>query len=465
MTTDSSARGFWTLAFGLAGALALVAGILGVMGARRGPDLVDATLAVERAVAAGGQQLVLRGRQPLDAVTADQVSITPAADFTVESRDAQVIVRLTRPLAYATDYTVTVTGLRSRHTGIHADWTYSFTTPGYAVYSLLSRGPWAFGADDRVVRTEPGGDPVTVLATPGIEAYTVVADMVVAIAREGDLESRLVVSAGPDSELATLATPAGAAVGLLGGSPEQGLVGYTVTGEDAEGERFYDNTLFLQDMTDLAQDPREIAAADGGELRVTDWAFIPGTRSLVLQDDSGQVFLTGVDPGSTLAPLGSHDRLLGFLPGTTTLVVLSGADESMLDLGSGKTTALPSPGDAGDTDVLAGNRTMITPAEWVQQFDDVSYADDVARITSRLEHTRDGTTSTVATVSPELGRLLESGVSSNGQYAWTEILDVSAPVDDLTSGATDHSVTAVIDLGTGESLFAVPGGHPLWVAE
>jgi len=89
MTTDSSARGFWTLAFGLAGALALVAGILGVMGARRGPDLVDATLAVERAVAAGGQQLVLRGRQPLDAVTADQVSITPAADFTVESRDAR----------------------------------------------------------------------------------------------------------------------------------------------------------------------------------------------------------------------------------------------------------------------------------------------------------------------------------------------------------------------------------------
>ncbi len=465
MTTDRTARGFWVLALSLAGVLALVAATLALVGARRGPDLVDATLAVERTVTAGGEQLVLRGRQPLDEVRPEQVEVTPATDVSVTTRDAQVVIRFLRPLSYSTDYTVTVTGVRSRHTGLTATWSHSFTTPGYAVYSLVSHGPGTFGADDQVVRTLPSGDSVPALATPGIEAYTVVAGLVVAVTRASDLETRLVASAGPGADLMTLETPAGTAIGLLEGSAEQGLIGYTLVGAEAEGERFYDNTLFLQDMTDVSLPPREVTQPDGSELRVIDWGFIPGTRSLVLQDELGQVFLTGVDPGSTLAPLGSHDQLLGFLPGTTTLVVLKGTDEAMLDLASGRTVALPPPGDAGDTDVLAGQRTMISPTEWVQQFDDISYPGEVATIVSRLQHTRDGATSTVATVPPDLGRLLDTGISGNGQYAWTQILSADAPPDDLTSGATDNSVTVVLDLATGESKFAVPGAHPLWVTE
>lgn len=465
MTTSSSARGFWVLALSLAGFLAVVAAGLGFLGARRGPELVDTAFFVERAVEAGGEQLALRGRQPLNEVTPEQVSIAPAAEFTVETRDAQVVIRFVRPLAYATDYTVTVTGVRSRHTGIATDWHYAFATPGYAVYSLVGRGPGEFGAEDQVLRTSPSGDSVPVLATPGIEGFTVVAGYVVAIVRESDLETRLVASAGPDADLLTLETPPGTAIGLLQGSAEQGMVGYTLVGVGAEGERFYDNTLFLQDLTDLSQPPREVTQPDGGELLVIDWGFIPGTRSLVLQDELGQVFLTGVDPGSTLTPLGSHDQLLDFLPGTTTLVVLNGTDEAMLDLASGRTNPLPPPGDAGDTDVLAGKRTMISPTEWVQQFDDLSYDGEAASITSRLQHTREGQTATVATIPPELGRLLDTGVSGNGQYAWTQVLNVDAPADDLVSGATDTSVTVVIDLATGESVFSVPGGDPLSVTE
>ena len=460
-----SARSFWVLGLSLAGALALTAAVLGVIGARRGPDLISATISVERAVAAGGQPLVLQGRQPLEEVTTPQVTISPAADFTVETQEAQIVLRFARPLAYSTDYAVTITDVRSRHTHVPSQWSYSFTTPGYAVYSLVSRGPGSFGEDDQVLRTSPDGDPVPVLATPGIESYTVVSGMVVAVVRENDLETRLVASAGAEADLMTLDTPAGTAIGLLAGSAEQGMVGYTVVGAESGTDRFYDNTLFLQDMTDVAKPPQEITQADGSELRVIDWGFVPGTRSLVLQDEEGQFFLTGLSPGSALSPLGIHDQLLGFLPGTATLVVLKGTDEVMLDLALGKTTTLPPPSDAGDTDILAGQRTMISPAEWVQQFDDLNYADEVTSITSRLEHTLDGKAETVATIPPDLGRLLDSGVSGNGQYAWTQILDVSAPRDDLTSGATDNSVTVVIDLATGESLFAVPGAHPLWVTE
>lgn len=463
-TSGRSAAGFWRLAVSLCATLALAAVGLGVASARRPPELAGAAIGVDRAVAAGGERLVLTGRQPLLDVTADQVEVTPPAPFTVETRDAQVIVRFTGPLAYATDYTVAVHGVTSRHTGIAAEWTHSFSTPGYGVYSLVSRGPLQLGAEDRVTRTDPvSGDPATVLAGPGIEAFTVVAGLVVAISRASDVETTLIASAGPGADVMTLESPAGTELGLLQGSAEQGLVGYTVTGQDTEGERFYDNALFLQDVRDLAQPPHEVTAPDGGPLRVVDWAFIPGTGSLVLQDDAKQVFLTGVEPGATLAPLGSHDRLLGFLPGTTTVVVLSGTEEAMLDLASGTTTPLPPPGDAGGTDVLAGKRTMISPTEWIQQFDDVTLTDDTAAITSRLVHTRDGVEATIATVPPDLGRLLDSGVSGNGQYAWTQILGPEAPPEDLTSGATDNSITVVIDLATGESLVALPGAQPLWV--
>lgn len=463
-TSGRSAAGFWRLAISLCATLALAAVGLGVASARRPPDLAGATIAVDRAVATGGERLVLTGRQPLLEVTADQVEVTPAAPFTVETRDAQVVVRFTGPLAYATDYAVAVHGVTSRHTGIAAEWAYSFTTPGYGVYSLVTRGPLQFGPEDKVTRTDPaGGDPETVLAGPGIEAFTVVAGLIIAISRASDVETTLIGSAGPGADVMTLESPDGTELGLLQGSAEQGLVGYTVTGQDATGERFYDNALFLQDLRDLAKPPHEVTAPDGGPLRVVDWAFIPGTGSLLLQDDAKQVFLTGVEPGATLAPLGSHDRLLGFLPGTTTVVVLSGTDEAMLDLASGTTTPLPPPGDAGRTDVLAGKRTMISPTEWIQQFDDITVTDDVTSITSRLVHTRDSVETTIATVPPDLGRLLDSGVSANGQYAWTQILTPQAPAEDLTSGATDNSITVLIDLATGESLMALPGAQPLWV--
>ncbi|MDQ7991686.1 MAG: hypothetical protein REI45_03295 [Propionicimonas sp.] len=460
-----SARGFWLLAVTACLTLAVVAVGLAVVGAGRGPVLTRASIAVDRAVAAAGERLQLSGRQPLAEVTPDQVEVIPAAPFTVETRDATVVVTFTRPLAYATDYTVSIHEVRSRHTGIAVEWSHSFTTPGYAVYSLVSRGPWAFGTDDQVLRTDPaGGDPVTVLSGTGIEAFTVVAGMIIAVSRTSDLESRLVGSAGPGADLLTLETPEGTDIGLLQGSAEQGLVGYTLTGQQTDGDRFYDNALFLQDIADVSASPREVTAADGSPVRVTDWGFIPGARSLVLQDDAGQVFLTGIEAGSALTPLGSHDRLLGFLPGTTTLVVLDGTDEAMLDLASGATTILPPPGDAGRTDVLAGKRTMISPTEWVQQFDDVTLLEDAAAITSRLTHSSPGATEvTVATVPPSLGRLLDTGVSGNGRYAWAEILSPGAPAEDLTSGATDNSVTVLIDLSSGQSLVAVPGAEPLWV--
>lgn len=68
-------------------------------------------------------------------------------------------------------------------------------------------------------------------------------------------------------------------------------------------------------MTDPTRPAREVTLPDRSDLRVIDWSFVPGTGSLVLPDHEGQFFLTRLEAGSALTPLGSHDQLLGLLPG------------------------------------------------------------------------------------------------------------------------------------------------------
>ena len=187
-STGRDSSGFWRLALSLCATLALAAGALGVVGARRPPAQVSASIAAEQAVAVGGQQLVLKGRQPLVEVSPDQVEVIPATPFTVTTSDSQLTLTFPQPLPYGTAYTVVVRGVTSRHTGISTDWGHTFATPDYAVYSLVSRGPSRFGAEDRVTRTTvDGSEPVTVLAAPGREEYAVTAGTVVAIARTGDI--------------------------------------------------------------------------------------------------------------------------------------------------------------------------------------------------------------------------------------------------------------------------------------
>ncbi|MEA5118609.1 MAG: hypothetical protein VB036_13490 [Propionicimonas sp.] len=456
-------RRFWLLALTVCLALALTAGGLTVANATRGPELTDATVAADRAVVTGGERLVLRGRQPLDEVDAAQVEITPSAPFTVETKDAEVVIRFSRPLAYATAYTVRVGEVRSRHTGVASDWTYSFTTPGYSLYSLVGLGPWGYGEADQVIRTDPAtGQPTPVLTGTGIESFTVVAGVTVALSREPDAV-HLIGSAPSGSGQFEFSVPDGVDVGLLQGSTEQPLIGYTLTGEDTASGRSYDNALFLRDVTDPAQPAREIGGQGGTELRVTDWAFIPGTQSLVVEDDAQQFYLTSTAEGASLVPLGNHDQLIGFLPGSTSLVVLDKSEEMILDLVTGTSTPLPQATD-DPADEYSGKRTMITPSEWIQQVDDLTETADEVTVTSRITHTRDGVTTDVTSIGAEFGRLLDTGVSANGQYAWAEVLDPGAPADDLTSGATDKLSTFLFDLTTGHPVAVVPGGRVLWVS-
>jgi hypothetical protein len=80
---------------------------------------------------------------------------------------------------------------------------------------------------------------------------------------------------------------------------------------------------------------------DGKPLDPLDWAFVPGTTSIVAQTADTSLYL--IDPlnGTPTQPLGGHSRMYGFIPGSTTLIVFDNGDHKAIDLARGTTSGLP----------------------------------------------------------------------------------------------------------------------------
>lgn len=100
----------------LCAVLAMLALGLGAAGVVRPPSLVSASIAADRAVGTAGERLVMKGRIPVAPVEADQVTVTPAVPFTVQTSDSSVTLRFTAPLTYDTEYQVAIKGVRSQYT-------------------------------------------------------------------------------------------------------------------------------------------------------------------------------------------------------------------------------------------------------------------------------------------------------------------------------------------------------------
>ncbi|MFT4108495.1 hypothetical protein [Propionicimonas sp.] len=450
---------FWRLALAVCAALALAAAALGTMGALRGPTLAGATVAVERTVSSAGTQLTLRSRQPIDEVSAGQVSVTPASAVTVASRDNTVTVRFATTLAYATGYTVRVTGVRSPYTGRTADWRYSFTTPAADVYSLLAHRGAGDQPDDEIV-TEAAGARRTVLTAAGIDEYTVTPTHVVAISHPDDQTSRLVVTdRDSGAPVADVRAPEVPALALLQMSSDGTRFGYTATGTDAATGAQDDNTLYIQDATQLEQAPTAITNA-GQALAVQDWRFVPGVSAVVVLALDGQAYLIYLDSDTRPVPLGSLAQLVGFTPGNPSLVAEAGGKPVLLDLTAGSTTPIQRAADTEDS--FTGRTSLIGPDDYVAQNDKVVTSGGSSRVVSRLIRVTGGHRTILTSFPPAKGQVIDSGISPNGQFAWATVLSPDAPADELTSGASSHAITTIVDATTGRLVGTVPGSTPVW---
>ncbi len=451
-----SAARFWRTSLTLCAVLAVVALGLGAAGMMRPPSLASANIATDRAVETAGVRLVLKSRLPVASVQAEQVAVTPAVPFTVQSSESTVTLRFTVPLSYDTTYQVTVKGVSSQYTSTTADWTYSFSTPAATLYSLIAhRGDEA--QDDTVVSNDEGRTS-TLITAPGIEGYVATRQFLVAISHTDPDSSVLVAVDRKTGATVPIATPGTGLVTELNAAPDGGKFGYVFTATDIDGR--YQNSLLVADPADLTAAPVEVTAS-GEPLAVREWRFVPGVDAVVVVTPQEQAFLVYLDGGTPPVPLGAIGQLIGFLPGSATLMAEGGGKQLLIDLASGLNADVPNTPDP-DKRTFAGRRSFRAVDDYLVEFNTFTKQTGGTAVTTRLAHvTRAGTTD-LFTLADSQGQVLNSGLSPNGQFAWAAVLDPDAPLDDLSSGASDHATTWIYDLATGEQVARIPGSLPVW---
>ena len=128
------------------GAFAIVALLLAVVGFAgaavttvQGPRATRVSVDPDAATRNAGARLIFTTTQSLAEVTPDQVTVNPAAAFTVDTSGRSVGVRFALPLWDDTEYTVTIRDVAGVGGGASTTLTETFTTPKLETY-ILQRG-------------------------------------------------------------------------------------------------------------------------------------------------------------------------------------------------------------------------------------------------------------------------------------------------------------------------------------
>jgi WD40 repeat protein len=139
-------------------------------------------------------------------------------------------------------------------------------------------------------------------------------------------------------------------ISQLKSSGRRGLLGFVLT-PLSDPESSAGGELHLYDP--VTGKLIKVSGFDGKPLEPLDWAFVPGTTSIVVQTADNSFYL--IDPlnDTPTQTLGSHSRMYGFVPGSTTLIVDDSSVYRAIDLATGNTSAaIDSPGSTGVHEIL-----------------------------------------------------------------------------------------------------------------
>ena len=452
MSSDPSKRQdrFRLTAAVMIGALLFAAVGLTVANTRQGPRLLDAQINSGAAVEGAGQRLVLRVDQTVAHPTADQVTVTPIVPVEPTSDGAALILRLADSLSYATTYQI-VAKVRSATTGASSTLTYSFRTPDGAFY-ILHRA--ASNADDdapaQIVRHLIGStEQKVVRSQPHIEQYAVADPTIAVVTSDADGAGTLTV--GPlDGSEPTQTLAANSDISQLKSSGPSGLLGFVLT-PLSDPDQGGDGQLHLYDP--VTGKLITVSGFDGKPLDPLDWAFVPGTTSIVAQTADTSFYL--IDPlnGRPTQPLGGHSRMYGFVPGSTTLLVDDNGDYKAIDLARGNTSTVPAldlPEAAAVQQLLplAGDRGYVG---WVATQDGAGLVVVIS----------DGHARQIYAEDPDpTGGIQSICLSPNGQYVAVAKLPRDAATNPDSSGFANK--TEFVDTATGRTDHDVAGSQVNW---
>ena len=309
------------------------------------------------------------------------------------------------------------------------------------------------------------GDGIVILTAPRIQEYAALPTALAAVTiNDNDTSSLEIVplSGGP---AALVPLPGTGKVELLHAASKN-LIGFAFS--SAPPSQQYWKTLFVYDTGDPRTPPREIRGPDGKPVSVLSWAFVPDSSSLVVQNESGAMFLTDVLGTGKPAPLGLHAEFHGFIPGTKEIHVVDASSDPTdktaknlsIDLTTGTVRPLSLKAVSRNDKSWPGATVLLNASGRYAQ----SISENTGtKVTSVLTVTDAAGSSTLFQPDPAWSRIDGYCVSPDGKFIAVE---GTAP-----QGAADrypvlpaHSPmrTEIIELGTGKQTRSLPGFQPSW---
>jgi hypothetical protein len=422
-----------------------------VLGWAQGPKLTTAQVDRDRVVSHTGQQLRLFANQPLAAVKADDVTITPAAPFTVSTSGAIVAVQFDTPLLFEARYVVEVAGVTNRAGGQPSTLRYQFTTGSTPLY-YIDRGD----TTDEIVRTGIRSNERTVVySAPRIEDFALLGTSAAVTTEQPDGTSAVSLVSFDDGGVEPLALPASGTVENLRAADDGFTIGFVFTSADGAT----DHTLMALDLN-RGREITPVAGIDGGPLTVTDWLFVPGGVTLVARGTDEQLVL--VDTAAHVAsPLGAYASLESISTDGTRLGVTNPYGPVALTIADLTDTEFaPSPLE-GEVP-FPGRFQLMRGTALVQH---VVHVDDADEYTSRLVVDNGTVSRTIYRTVDDRGSIGDFEVFPNDQVVAVEVVPAveTAVSDGYAVDARATSISTVfVDISTGATIKSVAGFGLQW---
>jgi hypothetical protein len=432
------------------GALLLAALGLTVANSVQGPRLLEAQINPAAAVEGAGERLVLRVDQTVADLTADQVTVSPTVPVEPTSDRAALTLRFGDSLKYGTTYQI-VAQVRSATTGASSTLTYSFRTPDGAFYALQRAASGADAPDQIVRKSIDSTEQLVVRSQPRIEQYAV-ADPTIAVVTSDDAGAGTLTVGPIDGSKPAQTLADNSDISQLKSSGPGGLLGFVLTPlSDPELTRV--GQLHLYDPVAGGKLIR-VSGLDGKPLDPLDWAFVPGTTSIVVQMGDESFYL--IDPlnRTPIQPLGGHSTMYGFVPGSTTLIVEDSEGYQAIDLATGKTSELP----AIDLPEAASLHQLL-PLGGERRYVGLMAAEADSLVRYSVVVINDGNVRQIYAEDPD--REIQSiCLSPNSQYLAVAKLARDADTNPDSPGFANK--TELVDIATGRTHQTVAGSDINW---
>ncbi len=452
-------RTFWMLV----ATLSVVSAVFLVLGSLQGPKLSSAIVDPQRVTEQPGQQLRLFANQPLGEVTAEQVSVSPAAEVSVSVQDDLLIVQFEQRLRYGTEYTVEIVDVPATSREATATFTHRFTTAqGEVLY--LDRGE----SQDEVLRAplDGTGRGEVVHAAPGIQHIAPIENVLV-VARDAPGGTSVLEAVSSDGGVQQLRLPEGVRVDKLIVPPVGTLLGLVISsvGTPPEGAPEQDPLTRALAVIDLGADgPTTIVRAlDGTAVTARVAQFLPDGATMIVHTVEQEVLRVELVGEPVALPIGQMPTAYGLSTDATRLTGADAFGGIVLDLATGRESRLdPSPVDGA---FAFGGQALLTRTELRVQ--KVAVPDDATGGVTTLLVADDGTGAArvLFRTIDDRGSIGDFVLSTNDQYVAVEVTPSVAdaqPDARLVNGRPTSVTTVIVDIESGAVVRTLEGFSPIW---